>query len=80
MMLMLKSVTSAMLALVMAVPAWAVLLPGGTPADQALREGALAHNVERVKDALKKGANPNSPSDTGRRITPLGAGNGVVDP
>src|SRR5581483_1944651 len=51
----------------------AAVLPGGTSQDTALREAALFHNIEDVKDALKKGANANAPSATARRTTPLGA-------
>jgi hypothetical protein len=64
---------AAVLTLAFAVPALADLLPGGSPADQALRESALAHSIEAVKAALTKGGNPDSPSNTARRITPLGA-------
>jgi ankyrin repeat protein len=68
---MLKRAAAATVALIIAVPTWAGVLPGGTPTDEALRQGALAHNIESVKAALKNGGNPNSPSNTGRRITPL---------
>lgn len=51
----------------------AAMLPGGSAADTALRDAAISHNIEDVKVALKKGANVNAPSSTGRPITPLGA-------
>jgi ankyrin repeat protein len=51
----------------------AAMLPGGSAQDTALREAAIFRNIEGVKAALKKGANVNAPSNTGRSITPLGA-------
>ena len=51
----------------------AAILPGGSAQDTALREAAVLHNIEGVKTALKKGADANAPSSTGRPITPIGA-------
>src|SRR5579863_9987334 len=51
----------------------AAILPGGSAEDTALREAVIFRNIEGIKAALKKGANANAPSSTGRRITPLGA-------
>ena len=51
----------------------AAFLPGGPSQDTALREAALFHNIEDLKDALKKGANPSAPSAMARHTTPLGA-------
>ena len=51
----------------------AAILEGGSAQDTALREAALFRNIEAVKAALKKNANVNAPSSTGRPITPLGA-------
>jgi hypothetical protein len=78
---MLKSFASLMLALVVAITAWlggiagsmAVMLPGGTADDTALREAALYHNIDGVRAALTKRADPNAPSNTAKRITPLDA-------
>jgi ankyrin repeat protein len=51
----------------------AQMLPGGSAQDTALREAAIFRNIEGVKAALKKGADVNAPSNTGRPITPLEA-------
>ena len=66
---MLKTVTTAMLALTIAIPAWA-----GVIEDNALRDGARHLDVEKVKTALKNGANPNTPKPRRdrARVTPLG--------
>jgi ankyrin repeat protein len=63
--MMLKSVTSTMLALIIVVPAWA-----GAVEDKALCDAAYALNIEAVKIALKKGADPNT-SLNGKSRTPL---------
>jgi ankyrin repeat protein len=55
------------------VRATATIFPGGTADETDLREAALFHNLEDVKFALKKGANPNAPSAQRRHTTPLGA-------
>jgi ankyrin repeat protein len=45
--------------------------PPNLAQDELLRNAALVHNVEGVRDALKNGANPNAPSTTARPMTPL---------
>jgi ankyrin repeat protein len=73
-----KTIAAAMLALVIAVPAWAGLADdeahfsaiAGYP--QAVA-AALAHDIEGMKIALKNGADANAPSTTARRVTPLQA-------
>src|SRR4051812_5203890 len=55
------------------VQSTAAILPGGPSQDTALREAALLHNIQGVKDALRNGGDVNAPSGTARRITPLGA-------
>jgi ankyrin repeat protein len=65
---MLKRAALVLMALAITASAWA-----GAAEDKALWDAALAHDIDAVKAALKKGANPNAPSNTARRITPLGA-------
>ena len=62
---MLKAVAAIMLALAIAVPAWA-----GAAHDRALLDAAYALDVEGVKGALKNGANPNALDS--KRWTALG--------
>jgi ankyrin repeat protein len=59
-------IVAAMFAIVAASAAWA-----GLADDKALFEAAMARNLEGVRAALAKGANPNAPSDTATRATPL---------
>jgi ankyrin repeat protein len=59
-------VAAAMIASVVAVPAWA-----GAVEDKALKDAIFSLDLEAVKTALKNGANPNS-SDPSNRTTPLG--------
>jgi hypothetical protein len=74
--MLLRFAASTILALIITLPTWA-----GSAEDQALRDAALALDIEGVKVALKKGANANSPSPTGRRFTPLGnVAVGLADP
>jgi hypothetical protein len=78
---MIKTVATVPVASVIAIAAWAggvvgataAILQGGSAEDTALRDAALFHNIEDVKDALKKGANANAPSAQRRHTTPLGA-------
>jgi ankyrin repeat protein len=78
---MIKTVATVLVASVIAIAAWAggvvgataAILQGGSAEDTALRDAALFHNIEDVKDALKKGANANAPSAQRRHTTPLGA-------
>jgi ankyrin repeat protein len=63
---MLKRATVAVLALAIAIPAWA-----GAAEDKALWDDAVSHNLERVQADLRRGADPNA-SKT-RRSTPLEA-------
>jgi ankyrin repeat protein len=49
----------------------ATILPGGPSQDTALREAAYDLDLEKVRSALQKGANPNAP-DPRNRQTPLG--------
>jgi len=75
----LKSVAAAMLALAIAAQAWA-----GAAEDKVLRDAAHDLDVDKVRNALKNGANPNAP-DPRSHQTPLGIvalANflGVVDP
>jgi ankyrin repeat protein len=65
---MLKRIAAAMLALAITASAWA-----GPAEDKALWDAASVLNIEAVRAALKKGADPNAPSNTMRRITPLNA-------
>jgi ankyrin repeat protein len=78
---MIKNVATVLATLVIAITAWAggvvgttaAILQGGSAEDTALREAALFHNIEGVKDALKGGANANAPSAQRKGTTPLGA-------
>src|ERR1700680_896745 len=65
---MLKRLAAATLALAIAVPAWA-----GAAEDKALWNAAYGLNIEGVKTALAKGANPNASITHGLAPPPLGA-------
>jgi ankyrin repeat domain-containing protein 17 len=65
---MLKRLSAGMLALAIAVPAWA-----GAAEDKALWDAASDLNIDGVKIALAKGANPNASTNAGVSPTPLGA-------
>src|SRR6266567_7938556 len=70
-------------ATILALFAAAFSIWAGTADDEALRQAAFDLNVVGVKAALQRGANPNAPSATTRRMTPLGElamGNFSADP
>jgi hypothetical protein len=63
---MLKWIAGAILATIIAGPAWA-----GATEDKAAREAAHDLDLDRVKAALKNGANPNALDPTSQ-LSPLG--------